>query len=75
MKKTFVAATLISGTLLYGCGEQGGSTSGTWTAEIYPDAGALSEMTSLGEFPTYDACVEASMTALGGNGIFNCSTR
>ena len=43
-------------------------------AEIYPDASALTESRPLGEYPSFDACVEAAMEALGGDGIFNCST-
>lgn len=74
MKNTFRIATCIFGILLYGCGEQGGSAAGAWTAEIYPDTATLKESHSLGEFPSYEACLEAAMKALGGNGIFNCST-
>jgi hypothetical protein len=74
MKNNFPAATPIVATLLYGCGEQGGSASRPWTAEVYPDPGALSESRVLGEFPSHDACVAAAMKALGGNGVFNCST-
>jgi hypothetical protein len=73
MKNHFIAATLIVATLLYGCGEQSSSASGPWTAEIQPDPGALSNSRSLGEFRSYDACVEAAMKALGGNGVFSCS--
>lgn len=74
MKNTFLVASLTFVTLLYGCGEQQSSTSGGWMAEIHPDAGAPAKSQSLGEFPSYDACVEAAMKALGGDGIFNCST-
>ena len=75
MKNTFLVASITFFTLqLYGCGEQPGSTSGGWMAEIYPDASALTESRPLGEYPSFDACVEAAMEALGGDGIFNCST-
>jgi hypothetical protein len=73
MKNHFIAATLVVATLLYGCAEQSGSASGPWTAEIQSDPGALSKSRSLGEFLSYDACVEAAIKALGGNGVFNCS--
>ena len=74
MKHISLTATLILGTLLYGCGEHDGSTAGAWTAEIYPDSAALTESRSLGTFPSYEACLEAAMEELGGDGVFNCST-
>ena len=73
MKNTIFVATLIFGALLYGCGEQGSISSRPWTAAIHPDAETPSETRSLGEFPSYDACREAAMAALGGDGVFNCS--
>lgn len=73
MKNAFLFTTLAFGALLYGCSEQGSSASGSWTAEIHPDAGTLSESRSLGEFPSYDDCMKAALEALGGSGVFNCS--
>jgi hypothetical protein len=74
MINDFLIATLIFGTLLYGCGEQSSTAPGPWTAEIQSDPGAPSENRSLGKYPSYDACVQAAMEALGGDGVFNCST-
>jgi hypothetical protein len=73
MKNTIFVATLIFGALLYGCGEQSSISSRPWTAEIHPDAENPSKTESLGEFPSYEACLEAAMAALGGDGVFNCS--
>jgi hypothetical protein len=69
----FFGALLLFGAMLYGCGEHSGSSSRSWTAEIHPDAENPSETQSLGEFPSYEACLEAAIAALGGDGVFNCS--
>jgi hypothetical protein len=73
MKNKIFVATLLFGALLCGCGEHSSSSSRSWTAEIYTDAENPSEPHSLGEFPSYEACREAAVAALGGDGVFNCS--
>ena len=73
MKNKVLILAVTASALLYGCADNSGSASGPWTAEIYPDAGATSKSTLLGEFSSYDECVEQAMKALGGEGVFNCS--
>jgi hypothetical protein len=73
MKKTLVATTLTLCTLLYGCSEQASAPTGGWTAEIHPDAANPADVVLVGEFPSYEACMEAAIEALGGDGVFNCS--
>ncbi len=74
MKMTHLLVVLATGGLSSACGDHGGSASGPWSGEIYPDMESPSDTRLLGEFPSFDECVHAATEALGGEGAFSCST-
>ena len=64
-----VIITILS-LLVTSCGDDGGTASGKWVGEVFASANSKSS-TVVGEFDSYDECVEETQK-VAKSGIFNC---
>ena len=76
-QKLLACAVLIFSVVIAGCGkDEADSDTGTgttWVGEVYAEAGSGSA-TVLGEFGSYDECVEKALKE-SGSGVFNCGVK
>lgn len=64
---------LILPVIMTGCGGDEGAASGEWVGEVFASSNSKSA-TVIGEFDSYDACVEATQKE-SKSGIFNCGIK
>ena len=74
-QKLLACAVLIFAVAIAGCSkdEAESESDTTWVGEVYAEAGSGSA-TALGEFGSYDECVEKALEEAG-SGVFNCGVK
>ena len=74
-QKLLACAVLIFSVVIAGCSkdEADSDTDTIWVGEVYAESGSGSA-TVLGEFGSYDECVEKALKE-SGSGVFNCGVK